>query len=170
VASVPCLGCALRPGFSRCSALAFLDAFVIGTPIDDALLDGLRFQVVGESFAEERGELVIRGETEGDELLCRELVDVSAFFDGQERLEAKTLLEADDAVLHDEGAVAGYASHDEQDEGQNDPPEMGVLVARPVVHGGVDGEDEVEQKQGQNEEMKRRMPAHMIFEALLGGH
>ena len=43
-------------------------------------------------------------------------------------------------------------------------------MLRPVVDGGVDGEDEVEQQHGQNEEVKRRMVARVILEVLRGRH
>jgi hypothetical protein len=39
-----------------------------------------------------------------------------------------------------------------------------------VVDSEVDGEDEVEQKQGQDEEVKERVEAGVILEVLRGGH
>ncbi len=89
---------------------------------------------------------------------------------GEERVEAEALFEADDAVLRGEGGAAGNARHDEEDEGHDDPPEMESPVLRPVVDGDVDGEDEVEQKHGQDEEVKGRMEARVVLEVLRGGH
>ena len=40
----------------------------------------------------------------------------------------------------------------------------------PVVDGGVDGEDEVEQEDRQNEEVKGRIEARVVFEVLRSGH
>jgi hypothetical protein len=147
-----------------------LDAVVVGAPGGDALLDGLGLEVLGEGFVDEGGELGVGGEAESDELLDGELVDVGAVGGGEERGETEALFEADEAVLHFDGAVASDACHDEEDDGHDNPPQMRVRVAGPIVNGDVDGEDEVEQKQGQNEEVKGRVPARVVLEALRGGH
>jgi hypothetical protein len=139
---------------------------VVASPVDDALLDGLGFEVLGEGFADERGEFVIRGEAKGDELFDRELINVGTIFGGEERVEAEAFFEADEAILNGNSAAASDACHDEEDDGHGDPPEMESPMVRPVVDGDVDGEDEVEQKQGQNEEVKERVPPRVIFEAL----
>ena len=110
----------------------WLDAVVVGAPVDDALLDGLGLEVLGEGLADEGGEFGVGGEAEGDELFDGELVDVGAVFGGEERGETETLFEADNAVLDAEGAAASDACHDEEDDGHDDPPEMSVLVAGPV--------------------------------------
>jgi hypothetical protein len=47
---------------------------------------------------------------------------------------------------------------------------MRVLVAWPIVNGDVDGEDEVEQEQGQNEEVEERVPARVVLEILWSRH
>ena len=100
-----------------------LDAVVVAAPVDDARFDGLWLQVLGEGFAEESGKLVIGGEAEGNELFHGEIVDVSAFFGGQECVEAKALFEADDAVLGPDSRAARDASNHEEDDGHDDPPE-----------------------------------------------
>jgi hypothetical protein len=143
---------------------------IVGAPVDDALLDGLGFEVLGEGFADEGWELGVGGEAERDELFDGELVDVGAVFGGEESGEAETLFETDDAVLHLGGAAASDTSHDEEDDGHRDPPEMSVLVAGPGVDGGVDREDEVEQKHGQYEEMEQRVEALIVFDVLWSGH
>ena len=143
---------------------------VVGAPVDDALLDGLGFEVLGQGFADEGWELGVGGEAERDELRDGELVDVGAVFGGEESCKAETLFETDDAVLHFDGPAASDAGHDEEDDGHGDPPEMSVFVAGPGVHGGIYGEDEVEQEQGQHEEMKERIPARIVFVVLWGGH
>jgi hypothetical protein len=43
-------------------------------------------------------------------------------------------------------------------------------MLRPVVDGGIDGEDEVEQKHGQDEEVKERVPTGVVFEVLRDWH
>jgi hypothetical protein len=146
------------------------DAVIVGAPVDDALLDGLGFEVLGQGFADQGWEFGVGGEAESDELFDGELVNVGAVFGGEECGEAETLFEADDAVLHFGGAAASDAGHDKKDDGHRNPPEMGVGVPRPCVHGGVDGEDEVEQKHGQDEEMKERVPAFVVFDVLWSGH
>ena len=151
-------------------ALLGLDAVVVGAPGGDALLDGGGLEVLGEGFVDEGGDLGVGGETESDELLDGELVDVGAVAGGEERGETEAFFEADEAVLDPEGIAASDACHDEEDDGHDNPPEMGVRVAGPIVNGDVDGEDEVEQKQGQNEEVKGREPARVVLEVLRGGH
>jgi hypothetical protein len=147
-----------------------LDAVVVGAPVGDAFLDGLGLEVLRESLVDEGGELGVRGETERDELLDGELVDVSTVGSGEERGETKALFEADDAVLSAECGGSEVAGHDEEDDGHEDPPQMRVRVAWPIVNGDVDGEDEVEQEHGPDEEMKRRVPASVVFEGLRCGH
>lgn len=43
-------------------------------------------------------------------------------------------------------------------------------MSRPVVDGEVDGEDEVEQKHGQDKEVKERVEALVVFVVLRSGH
>ncbi len=71
----------LGPRVARCG---YLDAVVVATPVDDALLDGFGFEVLGEGFADKSGKFGVGGEAEGDELFDGELVDVSAVFGGEE--------------------------------------------------------------------------------------
>jgi hypothetical protein len=154
----------------RVARLWFLDAVVVGAPVDDALLDGLGFEVLSQGFADQGWEFGVRGEAKSDELLDRELVDVSAVFGGKKRVEAEAFFEADDAVLHFDSPAASNACHDKEDDGHGDPPEMESPVGRPVVDRDEDGEDDVKQEHGQHEEMKEWIPARVIFEILGGGH
>ena len=75
------------------------DAVVVGTPVDDALLDGLRFQILRESSVSESGEFRVGGEAKGDELPDGELVDEAEVGGRQKSGEAEALFEPDDAVL-----------------------------------------------------------------------
>ena len=147
-----------------------LDAMVVAAPVDDALFDGFWFEVLGEGFADEGWEFGVGCEAEGDELFEGELVDVRAVFGGQECGEAQALFEADDTILNGNSAAASDACHDEEDDGHDDPPEVEAPVRWPVMDGGVDGDDEVEQKQRHNDEMKERIPARVIAEVLWSGH
>ncbi len=147
-----------------------LDAVVVSAPVDDALFDSFRFEVLGEGLAEERGKFIIGGEAERNELLDAELVDVDAIFGRQECVEAEAFFEANDAVLRDEGAVTTALGDHEDDEGHEDPPQEKSTVLGPVVNGDVDGEDEVQQKHGQNEEVKGRIEAAVVLEVLWGRH
>ena len=72
---------------------------MVGAPVDDALLDGFRFEVLGEGFADERGKFGVGGEAEGDELFDGELVDVCAVFGLKEGSEAEAFFETDYSVL-----------------------------------------------------------------------
>ncbi len=62
-----------------------LDALVVGSPCGDVLFDGFGFEVLGEGFVDEGGDLGVGGETEGDELLDGELVDMGVVCGGEER-------------------------------------------------------------------------------------
>ena len=62
---------ACRAGGSIGQNANFLSAVVVATPVDDALLDGLWFEVLREGLAEECGKLVVGGEAKGDELFDR---------------------------------------------------------------------------------------------------
>jgi hypothetical protein len=95
---------------------------------------------------------------------------VGTVFGREERVEAQAFFEADEAVLNGNSAAASDACHDEEDDGHYDPPEVESPMVRPVVDGDVDREDEVEQKQGQNEEVKERVPARVVVEVLWSGH
>lgn len=45
-----------------------------------------------------------------------------------------------------------------------------MLVAGPVVDGDVDGEDEIEQQQGDDNEVKGWMETRVVFKILRSGH
>jgi hypothetical protein len=143
---------------------------VVGAPVDDGLLDGFGIHVFGEGAVGEVGKLGVGGEAESDELGDGELVDVSVVGGGEQSAEAEALFETDDAVLGFEGVAAGTTGHQEEDDGHDDPPEIGVLVSGPAVNGDVDGEDEVEQEQRKDDEVKRWMEAHVVFKVLRIGH
>jgi hypothetical protein len=158
----------MRPPLFYCRKR--LDAVVVGAPVDDALLDGFRFQILGKGFVGEGWEFCVGGEAKGDELPDGEFVDVAEVGGGPKRGEAQALFDADDAVLGFEGGSPGVAGHHDEDDGHDDTPEMEVLIGGPVVHGDVDGEDEVEQEQGNDDEVKGRIVAAMVLQVLLRGH
>jgi hypothetical protein len=143
---------------------------VVAAPVDDGFLDGLWLHVFGEGLVGECGEFVVGGEAKGDELSGGELVDVRAVGFGEQCVEAEALFEADDAVLGFHGGLAGVAGHEEKDDSHDDVPEMSVLVAGPVVDGDVDGEDEIENEQRNDDEVKGRMVASVVFKTLRSGH
>ena len=147
-----------------------LDAEVVCAPVDDALLDGFGVEGVGDGFVGEGGEFFVGGEAEGDELVLGEEGDEVCFVGREQDGEAETLFEADDAVLRLEGAAASDASDEDEDEGHDDPPEMGVAEGRPGVDGGVDGEGEIEEQQGEDGEVEERLEAGVVFVGLVLGH
>ena len=161
---------ACRAGGSIGQNANFLSAVVVATPVDDALLDGLGFEVLREGLAEECGELVVGSEAKGNELFDRKLVDVRALFGGEQRVETETLFGADDSVLDSEGLRSRDTSHHEQDDGHGNPPEKENTVLGPVVDGDVDREDQVEQEHGQDKKMKGRIEARVVLEVLRSGH
>src|ERR1700722_5133747 len=101
-----------------------LDSLVVGAPVDDGSLDGLVVEVLVEGSAGEGGELIVGGEAEGDQLGGGELVDPVALGWREKRGEAEALFEADDAVLHLQGAAATDASQEEQSDRHDYPPDV----------------------------------------------
>lgn len=166
------MGPGIVPGPFFCvqGRAAGLDAEVVGAPGGDGLFDLPGGEVVGEGALDEGGEFGVGGEAEGDELSLGELTGGGELGSGEKSGEAETLFEADDAVLGLEGAGAGAAGHEDEDDGHDDPPEMGPAVMRPVVDGGIDGEDEVEKKQGHDGEVERRVEAGVVLVGLQFGH
>lgn len=160
---------AVQPSFGR-TAFGWLNAVVIAAPLDDALLDGFGFEVLGKGLADEGGEFGVGGESESGELFDGEFVDVGAVFGWKKCAEAEAFFEADDAVLDDKSAVTEAKPHYHEDQGHDDPPEMGVLVARPVMHCYINREDEVQQEHGQDEEVIGRIEAAMVLEVLRSRH
>ena len=90
----------------------FLDAFVVGPPVDDALLDGFGVELLVGGFEGEGDDFSVGGEAEGDELLGGEFRDFGLVGGGEQGGETEALFETDDAVLGTERGAAGYA--DEQ--------------------------------------------------------
>jgi hypothetical protein len=97
-------------------------------------------------------------------------VDVGAIRFGYEGGKAEAFFEADDAVLDCECAFSTDTGHHEEDDGQDYPPDVSVLVGGPVMDGEVDREDDVEKEQRKNDEVKRRKVAGVILKVLRGWH
>ncbi len=85
-------------------------------------------------------------------------------------MKTEALFADDDAVLSFESAATGAVGHKKEDDSHDDPPAMGVLVGGPVVDGDVDGEDEVQEEQGDDDEVEERVEAGVILQALRRGH
>ncbi len=147
-----------------------LDAVVVGTPGGDAALDLVAGQVFCGGALGESGEFGVGCEAQGDELREGDGVDEAELIFGQEVGEAELLFEADDAILCAEGGHAADAGHGKEDQRHGDPPEVRVLECGPSVNGRVDREDEVEQKHGDDEEVKRRVVARVVFVGLWLSH
>lgn len=146
------------------------DSMVVAAPVADVLFDGFGLEVLGEGLADQSGEFGVGGEAEGDELAHGELVDVRTFFGREDCLEAKAFFNADDAVLDDEGAITQPNGHHQEDERHDDGPHEHVPVFGPVMDGDVDGEDDVEGKHGEDEEVIGGIVADMVLEVLRSGH
>jgi len=153
-------------GHHRCE----LDALVVGAPGSDGLLDLLAVEVFGDGAVGEGGYFGVGGEAEANELVDGEGVDEAELVFRQEVGEAELFFEADEAVLVLEGVAAEDAGHDEEQDRHHDPPQVDVDAAGPGVDGRVDREDEVQQQHRQDEEVKRRVEARVIFERLRLSH
>ena len=89
---------------------------------------------------------------------------------GEEVGEAELLFEADDAVLVLQGVHAHDAGENEEHDRHDDPPEVEALVDGPGVDGRPDREEDVQQRQGREEEVERRVEARVVLERLRLGH
>lgn len=72
--------------------------------------------------------------------------------------------------MSSEGAAAGVASHQEEDECHDDPPEMLVLICGPSVDGDVDREDEIESEKGNDGEVEEGVITGVVFQSLRSCH
>jgi hypothetical protein len=147
-----------------------LDAVVVGAPGGDGFFDLFGGELFVDCAGGEGWEFGVGGKAEGNELLEGDLVDEIELVVGEEVGEAELLFEADDAVLRTEGGAAGDAGHGHEDDGHDDPPEMGMGEEGPGVDGRVDGEDEVEEQERKDEEVKEGVPARVVFEGLRLSH
>lgn len=158
------------PGFVDPTRGAVLDAVVVGAPVGDVLLDGFGFEALGDGFVDEGGKLGVGGEAEGDDLLDVELLDVGEIGWWEEAGETEVLFEANDAILHLEVVDTGLCGENDEGGGDDDPPEMKRAVFVPVMDGEVDGDEEVDDEYGEDEEVHGWIGAAVIFEALRCGH
>ena len=76
------------------------------------------------------------------------------------------LFETDDAVLYLEVVDAGLCGENNESGGDDDPPEMKIAMMMPVMDGDGDGDDEIDKKDGKDEEVHGWIEAAVIFEAL----
>jgi len=131
---------------------------VVGSPGGDALLDGLGGEFLGEGAGDERGEFGVGGEAQGDELPGRELIDVGRRGEGG---DAQAFFEADDTILYLQ-RVGSEFGHDQGDEdGDEKPTEMEVSLKRPGAAEVVDGEAEVDEDEGHENEVVEGIPRDM---------
>jgi hypothetical protein len=146
------------------------DAEVVGPPAGgDGLLDLFLGEVVVEGALDQGGQFRVGGEAQADELGRGEGLAAGEVFGGEERGEAQALFEADDAVLHCDGVQAGAADGQQQDDGHQDPPKEEVAMVRPVMDGVGDGEDNVEQQDGRDEEVPGGIEAGVVLVVLRFG-
>jgi hypothetical protein len=146
------------------------DAEIVGAPGSDGGLDLLGGKVFGKGAANQGGELGVGGEAERDDVGHEEAGGGVEFGRGEQRSEAEAFFQADDAVLHLEGVGTGLEGHDDKDERHDDPPAEDVGVFGPAVDGGVEGEDEIEQKDGHEEKVEGGIEAGVVLEVLRCGH
>jgi hypothetical protein len=160
------------PGFYFLLPISYflLYAVVVRAPVGDTLLDLLAVEVFGYGALGEGGDFGVGGEAEAYELVDGEGVDEAELVFREEVGEAELLFEADEAVLVLEPVAAEDAGHDEEQDRHDDPPQVHGDVAGPGVDGRVDREDQIQQQRRQDEEVKRRVEARVIFERLQLGH
>ena len=146
------------------------DAEVIGAPAGDGLLDLLGGEVFAGGADRQRVEFGVGGEAEGDELPFGEGVDEGVVGGRKKRGKAEALFEPDEPILGSDGGAAGDSGEHKESEGHDDPPEEERVVPGPVVDSGVDREDEVEDEDGNQDEVEGWIVAGVIAEALRLGH
>ena|SRR5579871_4085233 len=147
-----------------------LDAVVVSAPTDDVLFDGFGFETLGDGLVDEGGKFGVGGEAEGDDLLDVELLDVGEIGGREEGGETKVLFEADDAVLYLEVVDARLRGENDESCGYDDPPEMKIAMMMPVLDGDGDGDDEIDEENGKDEEVYGWIETAVILEALGCGH
>lgn len=143
-----------------------LYALGVGTPLNDAPLDGLGGEVFGESAGDERWKLGVGGKAERDELRSGEPEDVRL---GRERGDAEALFKAYDPVLHAERVEAHLGHRQQESEGDDDEPEMQAEIAVRAKRQN-DGDDEVDQEDGKQGEVRDGIESGMVGCGLNLGH
>ena len=88
----------------------------------DALLDLLAGEVLLERLLGQLDDFIVRGKAESDQLVFGETAYLSVPLGRRERLQAKALFQADDAILHFERVGAQLGGGDEGGDGQDDDP------------------------------------------------
>jgi hypothetical protein len=142
---------------------------VVGTPVDDGLLDLFLVEILGNGAGGECGDFGVGGKAEGDELLHMQGVDEAQLRFGQEVGEAELLFKADDAVLGADCRVARDNRHSDEDDRHDNPPKIGVVVGTgviPAVNRDVDGEEQVQEKKWQHEKGKQGIAARVVGKGL----
>jgi hypothetical protein len=170
---------ALSYEFCRCgsgllAAPAFvlrrgLDAVGVGAPGLDVLLDRLGVEVFSNGFADEGGQFCVGSKAEGDELAQGDPIDEGMLGGGKQGGEAKTLFQANDAVLIFGGVAAGEHGPEQEDDGKGDQPEMEEESAMSLVDGYEEGDGKVEQEEDAQDE-ERRISAGVVTVCLGRGH
>jgi hypothetical protein len=143
---------------------------VIGAPADNRLLDLIRGQFLCGSPPRESGKLLIRGKTEGDELLGGKIGDQRVIGGGQKCGKAEALFKANDPVLDMKGVNSAlFGDEDEQDR-EEDPPEsdMGEVAVAEVVED--EGENQIEEQERHDDEVVEGIQLRVFLVALLLGH
>lgn len=88
----------------------------------------------------------------------------------EQALVAEAFFETDDAVLNAEGVAAREASENEERERHYDQPEVQPEVMGPVTNENSDGDAEVEEEDGKQEEVEGWMKARVVFVVLRFWH
>jgi hypothetical protein len=134
------------------------DTGVVRTPGEDALLDRFGVEVFGEGAGDERGQLGVGGEAQGDELLGGEFVGVGC---GCERGDAQAFFKTDDTILYLQ-RVGSEFDHDKgEEEGDENPSEIEVSLERPTAAGAVDGEAKIDERERHEDEVVEGIPRDM---------
>jgi hypothetical protein len=121
-------------------------------------------------LANKGGDLFVGGEAKGDELLDGELGDVGELVGGNERGDAEALFETDEAVLQLEVVDAALDGEDEEGERDDDGPMAQVWILVAEMDGDVDGDSEVDEESGKDEEVHGGVEAAVVFIGLGCGH
>ena len=155
-------GAVIAVGVQRVARL--LGAQEVGPPVLHALLDDFAIrQLLVEHLAGQHRQFIVAGKSQSNQLVQRELPDARTQFGGQQPLEPHLHFETNDAILHGKGHDAQQDDGHRQRQGHDCAPDRRKRDAVLQAHQRV---DQVDQKYGQHEEVKRRHQASVVLEVL----
>lgn len=147
-----------------------LDAHVVGAPVLDGFLDLFVRKVLREASPCESGQLDVRGKAQGDELPRGELVGKADFRGGQQRGQAETFFQTNEAVLIVQRIETRNERNPDQDDGHGNGPPAKVRVLAMVADCPHDAGCKVQPEDWDEREVELPVIAMVIAKCLCREH